>query len=226
LSERTLSPNLPSSPGLPGSDAAGSADGVDPELASLPDPPRGERRATVLLLALTALASLAMVLTLARDAAYAFNPGDVSEVGDLRVVPPGALVANAFVHGTGMLGGGSSIRFERSFESDTFRVAPVAARPDVWVELRVPQGIDPERYVPPSSFTGRFVRFDAAGPRHRGLARSVTELTGQVVPAGSWLLVDGETPAQAHWAVALVVLFGGFAVWNALAIGRLVRKVR
>jgi hypothetical protein len=125
-----------------------------------------------------------------------------------------------------MLGGGGSIRFERSFESDTFRVAPVAGRPDVWVELRVPAGIDPERYVPPTAFTGRLVRFDAAGPRHRGLARSVTALTGQPVPTDAWLLVDGESPAQARWAVALVVLFAGFAAWNALAISRLARRVR
>ncbi len=124
-----------------------------------------------------------------------------------------------------MLGAGGAIRFERSFESDTFRIASVAGRPDVWVELRVPQGIDPERYVPPTSFTGRLVHFDGAGPRHRGLARSVTDLTGQAVPAGAWLLVDGESPAQARWAVALVALFAGFAAWNALAIGRLVRRL-
>ena len=53
----------------------------------------------------------------------------------------------------------------------------------------------------------------------------MTELTGQPVPPGSWLLVDGESPAAARWAVALVALFAGFAVWNALAIARIVRKV-
>jgi hypothetical protein len=214
--ERTLSPVSP-----PVAD-----DAVDPELASLPEPPRAERRATVLLLAVTALASVAMVLTLARDAAYAFAPGGLVELGDLRTVAPGALAPNVYAKGEAMLGGGGAIRFERSFESDTFRVAPVAGRADVWVELRVPGGIDPERYVPPTSFAGRLVRFDAAGPRHRGLAQSVTELTGQAVPAGSWLLVDGESPGQARWAVALVALFAAFAAWNALAIARLVRRVR
>jgi hypothetical protein len=217
LSERTLSPVSP--PVSPAEEA------VDPELASLPEPPRRERSATLVLLALTALASLAMVITLARDAAYAFAPPSVAELGDLRVAPAASLVPNSYAHGEAMLGAGGSIRFERSFVADTFRVAPVAGRPDVWVELRVREGIDPERYVPPTSFTGRLVRFDAAGPRHRGLAGSVSELTGQPVPAGAWLLVDGESPAQSRWAVALVVLFAGFALWNALAIGRLVRKV-
>jgi hypothetical protein len=180
----------------------------------------------VALLAITALAAMAMTLSLARDASYAFASGDVAEIGDLRTAAAGALAPNSFVRGHGMLGGAGSIRFERSLESDTFRLAPVAGRPDVWVELRVPEGIDPGRYVPPTSFTGRLVRFDAAGTRHRGLAGSVKELTGQPVPPGAWLLVDGEAPANARWAVALVVMFAGFAAWNTLAIAKLARKVK
>jgi hypothetical protein len=167
-----------------------------------------------------------MVAKLAGDAAYAFASPEVAELGNLRTAPATGLSPNSFVRGEGMLGGAGSIRFERSLESDTFRLAPVAGRPDVWVELRVPAGIDPERYVPPTSFAGRLVHFEAAGPRHRGLAKSVTALTGQPVLVGAWLLVDGESPAQSRWAVALVALFAGFAAWNALAIARLARKVR
>ena len=126
-----------------------------------------------------------------------------------------------------MLGGAGSIRFERSLEGDTFRLAPVAGRPDVWVEWRVAAGIDPDRYVPPATFAGRLVRFASAGPRHRGLARIRSRSSpGSRCPEGAWLVVDGEGPAQARWAVALVALFAGFAAWNALAIARLVRKVR
>lgn len=214
MNQRTLSPSSPAGP-----------DAVDPELASLPEPPRAERRATLLLLAVTALASLAMVVVLARDAAYAFAGAGSIDLGDLRTAGTGSVATNTFVQGTGMLGGGGAIRFERALESDTFRVAPVAGRTDVWVELRVPSGIDPGRYVPPTRFAGRLVRFRAAGPRHRGLAASVTELTGQPVPPGAWLLVNGESPAQSRWAVVLVVLFAGFATWNARAIARLARKV-
>ncbi len=203
-----------------------AADAVDPELASLPEPPRTERRATLLLLATTALASVAMVTMLSRDAAYAFASSRVTDLGDLRVAPAGALAPNEYARGAGMLGGAGSIRFERSFESDSFRVAPVAGRPDVWVELRVPNGVDSERYVPPTSFAGRLVRFDAAGPKHRGLASAVGQLTGQAVPSDAWLLVDGEAPEAARWAVALAAMFAVFAAWNALAIARIVRKVR
>ncbi len=212
LNERTLSPGS-------------AADAVDPELASLPEPPRAERRATLALLAATAIASLAMVALLARDAGYAFTPSHVTDLGDLRLAPASSLAPNEYARGVGMLGGAGAIHFERSFESDSYRVAPVAGRPDVWVELRVPSGVDPERYVPPTSFAGRLVRFDAAGPRHRGLASAVVDLTGQAVPKGAWLLVDGEAPEGARWAVALVGLFALFAVWNAMAIARIVRKV-
>jgi len=216
VNERTLSP---------GAGAPGERDAVDPELASLPEPPRAERKATLLLLATTALASLAMVALLARDAAYAFTASHVTDLGDLRVAPAGAFVANEYARGVGMLGGAGAIRFERSFESDSYRVAPVAGRPDVWVELRVPDGVDPERYVPPTSFAGRLVRFDAAGPRHRGLVGAVASLTGQTVPNGAWLLVDGESPDGARWVVALVAMFAVFAAWNVITIGRIVRKV-
>jgi hypothetical protein len=224
LNPHTLSSGT--SPGTPDSPASPlEPDAIDPELASLPEPPRTERRATLLLLAVTALSSIAMVVVLARDAAYAFAGGDLVDLGSLRTASPAALLPNKFVQGEGMLGAGGAIRFERAFESDTFRIAPVAGRTDVWVELRVPSGIDPGRFIPPTSFTGRLVRFAAAGPRHRGLAASVTDLTGQPVPPGAWLLVDGESPAQSRWAVVLVVLFAGFAAWNAIAIARLARKV-
>jgi hypothetical protein len=181
---------------------------------------------TLGLLVASAVASTAMVWGLSLDAVYAFSPPAAAELGDLRSVRPDALSANTYAHGEGMLGAGGAIRFERSLENDSFRVAPVAGRNDVWVELRVPAGVDPERYVPPSSFTGRLVRFASAGLRHRGLAQSVTALTGQRVPDGAWLLVDGETPPVARWAVVLAILFATFAAWNAVAIVRLVRRVK
>jgi hypothetical protein len=202
------------------------AGAVDEELASLPGPPRGERRATIALLAVTALASIAMVASLAGDAAFAFAFAGATDLGDLRTAPPAAFVANSYARGEAMLGGAGAIRFEHPFESDWYRLAPVAGRPDVWVELRVPASIGSDRFVPPTSFAGRLVRFDAAGPRHRGLGGAITELTGTQIPKDAWLLVDGEAPGHARWAVALVVLFAAFAAWNALAIARLVRPVK
>ncbi len=210
----------------PGTAIGAAGDAVDEELASLPGPPRGERRATLGLLAATALASIAMAASLAGDARYAFASSSAADLGDLRTAPADAFHPNEYARGEAMLGAAGAIRFERPFQADSFRIAPVAGRPDVWVELRVPDGVAPDRYVPPTSFAGRLVRFGEAGPRNRGLADAVHELTGQPVPAGAWLLVDGEAPAHARWAVALVAIFTAFAAWNALAIARLVRRPR
>lgn len=204
----------------------GKAEEVDPELVALPDPPRGERRVTLAVLFLTAVASLAMVVSLWRDATYAFAAPRELDLGDLKTAPAGAFAPNSFVQARGMMAAAGAIRYERPFIEDSFRVTPVAGRPDVYVEVRVPAGEETARYVPPSEMHGRLVRFDATGPRHRGLRAAIADRTGTPVPAGAWLLVDGEAPEQARWAVALVILFFGFAVWNAAAIARLVRRVR
>ncbi len=200
-------------------------DAVDPELLALPDPPRAERTATLFILGFTAVAALAMVFMLARDAVYALTSSTATDVGDLRSSPPTSFRENSFVRAHGMLAAVGAIRYERPFASDTYRVAPVAGRPDVWVEMRVPMGQETARFVPPSAFSGRLVRFDSAGPRHRGLRDAIAAASGAAVPPGAWLVVDAETPSDARWALALVFLFLGFAGWNLMAIQRLVRKI-
>lgn len=198
----------------------------DPELLALPSPPRRERTFTVLLLLLTVFASSAMALALRGDVAYAFGAETALDVGDLRDAPLDGALDNRFVRAHGALGAVGAIRFERPFESDSYRISPVAGRRDLWVEVRVPAGEEGGRYVPPSSFAGRWVPFGDAGPRHRGLASAITDVTGEAVPAGARVLVDGEAPSHARWAVALAALFLGFAVWNGVAIARLLRRAR
>jgi hypothetical protein len=205
---------------------AGEDDGIDPELLELPDPPKRERSFTVATLLFTAFASLAMVVALRGDATFAFAPPQPTDLGDLGAAAPSAFVENGFVSGSGMLGAAHAIRYERPLSSDSFRLMPVAGRPNVWVEVRVPAGAENIRYVPPSQFVGRLVRFDAAGPKHRGLASAVRDATGAKVPDASWLLVEGDSPAGARGAVLLVLMFLGFAVWNLATAAKLLRKVR
>lgn len=220
-------PSAPSFVDAPASERA--EDALDPELLSLPDPPRRERNLTVAVLALTGIASLAMCAALSRDAAYAFASPRTTELGDLNRAPVVSFAENVLVRGEGMVGAAGGIRYERPFEADSYRLMPVAGRSDLWVELRVPSGQESGRYVPPSSFEGRLVRFDRAGLRHRGLsevASSTTNVASGAVPANAWLVIDGETPARSNWAVMLVGLFLGFAVWNVIGIARLLRRVR
>ena len=199
---------------------------VDPELLELPDPPRRERSITLLTLVITAVASLAMAVALRNDAKYAFAEPIPDDLAELSKAPAAAFVPNHHVHGRAVLGGANALRFERPFQSDTFRVSPVVGHNNIWAEVRVPAGTENGRYVPPTEFTGRLVRFDAAGPKQRGLARAIEDATGQAVPPGAWLIVDGESPEGAKWAVALLVLFSAFAIWNVLSAVKLVRKVK
>ncbi len=199
-------------------------DDVDPELMELPDPPKGERRLTLVLLLVTTLAALAMVVSLRHDAAYAFARAASTDLGDLRTSEI-SFTPNSFAMGRGMLASSQALRYERPFESDTYRIAPVAGRPNVWVEVRVPAGQEGSRYVPKETFSGRLIPFSSTGPRHRGLPSAITAKTGLVVTDDAWLVVDGEAPTNSRWAVALVTLFSAFALWSLVAFFRLARKV-
>jgi hypothetical protein len=167
-----------------------------------------------------------MVVALRGDATFAFAPAQPTDLGELGAAPASAFVENGFVRGSGMLGAAHAIRYERPLVSDSFRLMPVAGRPNVWVEVRVPAGAENIRYVPPSQFTGRLVKFESAGPKHRGLAAAVRDATGQQVPEASWLLVEGDSPSGARGAILLVLMFLGFAVWNLATAAKLLRKVR
>jgi hypothetical protein len=228
-------PTLPSSATalqLPGSAAAdGGSSEFDPELVELPSPPRGARTLTVLALSVAALSALAMTLALSHEIAYAFAGHSAATLGDLRSVSAASLAANENrpVRAEAMLGAAAGIRYERPFVDDSFRMLPVVGRAeplDMWVEVRVPSGQESGRWEPPHSFTGRLLRFDAAGPRHRGLRAAVEQATREHVPEGAWLLVDGEDPVDLRWAIVLATMFLGFAAYNAVSIARIVRKVR
>lgn len=203
----------------------------DPELLNLPDPPKRDRTLTVALLLVTGIASLAMVLALRRDAAYAFASTSARDIGDLSTASSSALHENEYVQGHVALGAARAIRYERPLVSDSFRLMPVmratpqGAAYDIWVEVRVPARGENVRWVPPSQVSGRLVRFENAGPRHRGLANAVRDVTGQNVPKDAWLLVDGSAPSDARWVVLLVGLFVSFAVYSGLVTARLLRKI-
>jgi hypothetical protein len=201
-------------------------DEVDPELLGLPDPPRRERRTTLLLMAVAALASAGMAFSLTRDAAYSLRSPSAADLGDLALTPSSAFVSNQFVQGHGRLGGAGALRYERPFESDSYRIAPVAGRSDVWVEVRIPAGEESNRYVPKTEFSGRMIRFSEAGLRHRGLRSAIEDRTRQKVPAGAYLIVDGQSPGGSRAFALLWAMFVGFALWNVVTITRLLRKVK
>lgn len=198
----------------------------DPDLLALPAPPKQERTATVILMVFTALAAAAMALSLTSEARYALSPGQPVEIGDLVHIPPGADLANRYVSASGLLGAVGAIRYGRAADGDSFRLAPVAGNRSVWVEIRVPEGFEGPRFVPPSTFAGRLVPFRQAGVRHVGLVKTVRAQTDMAVPDDAWLLVDGASPRASRWAVALAVLFAGFSAWNLAGIILVFARIR
>ena len=229
LSERTIDLVVPSDPSptltaphSPQLDAAGQ----DPDLVALPAPPKGERTVTVLMMGLTAIAAGWMSLLLLGEARYALTPKQLTDVADLATLSPTADLDNRYVRATGLLGTTGAIRYGRAAEGDSFRLAPVAGNNKIWVEIRVPEGFEGPRFVPPTNFAGRLVPFEKAGIRHARLPESVRAQTEQQVPENAWVLIDGSSPRASRWAVALVVLFIGFFLWNAAAIARVLGRVR
>jgi hypothetical protein len=218
---RDPAPTL-TAPRPPALDASGS----DPELLALPAPPKRERTATVLLMAVTAIAACWMALVVLGEARYALTPGYPEEIGDLGALHPGQDLENRYVRATALLGTNGAIRYGRAAEGDSFRLAPVAGNPSVWVEIRVPEGFEGPRFVPPTSFAGRLVPFAKAGIRHGRLRGTVAVQTDMRVPEDAWLLIDGSSPRTSRWAVALFALFVGFAAWNVAGIVRVLSRVR
>jgi hypothetical protein len=199
---------------------------LDPELAALPAPPRRERTVTIGLMALTALAAAWMSYALVGEAKYALQPGHPVEVGELAAFHPHADEANEYVRGAGLLGTTGAVRYGRAADGDSFRLAPVAGNDKLWVEIRVPEGFEGPRFVPPTSFAGRLVPFRRAGVRHVGLSDAVADQTGKAVPADAWLVIDGSSPRTSRWAVALAALAAIFVAWNLGGIARILTSVR
>lgn len=218
-------PSNPSSLTAPSGPGVAAAD-VDPELVSLPAPPKRERSAAVVMMLVTAMAAIWMAVALAGEARYALTPGQPTDVGDLTPLRPSGDLVNRYVQATGLLGTAGAIRYGRAAEGDSFRLAPVAGNPSVWVEIRVPEGFEGPRFVPPSVFAGRLVPFAKSGIRHARLADAVRAQTEVRMPEGAWLLIDGSSPRASRWAVALAVLFGGFALWNLAGVARVLSRVR
>jgi hypothetical protein len=205
---------------------------VDSELLSLPAPPKRERTAAVVMMALTALAAMWLMSALLAEARYALTTGQPVDVGDLTSLrlahdaQAASGLSNHYVRASGLLGTSGSIRYGRAAESDSFRLAPVAGNPDLWVEIRVPEGFEGPRFVPPTTFAGRLVPFRKAGVRHVGLIKAVRAQTEVTVPDDAWLLIDGSSPRASRWAVALAVLFTAFAAWNVAGLARVLSRVR
>lgn len=175
---------------------------------------------------LTSVAAGLLAWSLRGEARYAASSGLPRDLGDLSRAALEPSVANTYVRGSSLLGTQGAIRYGRAAEGDTFRLAPVVGNDKLWVEIRVPEGFEGPRFIPPTQFAGRLVPFSEAGLRHASLRGAVADKTQTRIPEDAWILVDSSSPRASRWALAFVILFAGFAIWNLVGAARLIARVR
>lgn len=196
---------------------------LDPELTALPKPRRPWRRLTLFTLVTTALFSLWVAYGLRGDLIYALSSGPPAELSNTKDVPPAEL-SNRWVHLRSNLQE-QGVRYRRPLSSDGFRLVPVEGHARMWVELRVPHELREDHFIPPSSFVGRLLPLAHAGIRHQGLNDAIEQVFSRPPNANTWVLIDGETPQSLRWAIGVVCLLIGFALFNIWGLARLVRPV-
>jgi hypothetical protein len=195
----------------------------DPELEALPAPRRPGRTLTLCTMCVTAVVAVAMAYSIRGEASYALSKSAPSSLGNLTELEPRPELANTWVQGDALLGSTRAVRYDRPLEQDSYRLAPIAGNDRVWVQVRVPSGMEGPRFVPPTSFVGRMIPFSQAGIRYDGLTEAAARASAGKVPDGAWLLIDGEAPTTTRWALGLIALFVGFAAFNVWGLARLLR---
>jgi hypothetical protein len=202
------------------------AEKPDPDLTALPAPRRPGRTLTLVTMSVTAVAALLVAWAIRGEATYSLRDGSPMAVGNLSDLELRPDLANTWVQGEGLLGSTHAIRYGRPLERDNYRLAPVAGNDKIWVQVRVPEGMEGPRFVPPTSFVGRLVPASSAGLRLGGLPSAVESAGAGKMGGDAWLLVDGESPKTTRWALGLIALFVAFAAFNFWGLYRLTRPVR
>jgi hypothetical protein len=198
---------------------------ADTELAELPTPRRPWRRTTLAVLALGAVGSIALSVSVLPDVAYSLRGGDPVGLGELGTKGLDRHLANRWVQGQGQLSVTKAIRYKRPLERDSYRLAALEGNPRIWVQVRVPELEEGPRFVPPASFVGRLLPVSELGLRQRGLRDAVGEAGLEPPKDDAWLLLDGESPQGMRWAIGLLVLLLAFTVFAVLGLLKLGRPI-
>jgi hypothetical protein len=197
-----VAPVHPDAPGVPLPPIA--EDAYDADLAEATDAhSRPGRRALFVVRLATIVFAALLIASLRRDLAFAFSPAEARALGGDPSPAELDAACGRFVELHAIPGGVGAVDYRRALREGRFRLAPLVDRPDVFVELRLPEGADPARFVPPSTLRGRLVRLDDGGVRFGDVRTLIERATGRSAPATAWLLEHGAEPSLRAPAVAL-----------------------
>jgi hypothetical protein len=194
-------PRLPN-PGL----ASSSPEEVDEELLDLPAPPRAQRFGTLVLMALVAVLAMALAASLRSDLRYFFERGEPVDLGTVTELAPATLRPNSYVRVEGVPMLSRAVGYRRIVTGASYQVFPLAGQRQVYVQ--VPQGRDA---LAGTVFTGRLVTFGQLGARADALRTYLSQRMDLPVSDESFLVLAGEPPGSAIWAI-LLALFAVFVV--------------
>ena len=198
-------PPRPDEPGIPFGPIAEDAYDAELEALAATRARPGARVAFIARLVAIA-ASAALAFALRHDLRYAFASRTPVEIAltPSAIDAPGAPTATTaqlagashhlvVVHG--IPGGVGAVDYRRPIGEGVYRLAPLVDRPDVYVEMRLPDGIDPTRFVPPTTIRGRLAPLDEAGARFSHAREMIESATGRPVPAQAYILEQGSEPS-------------------------------
>lgn len=187
-------PAHPDAPGVPFPPVA--EDAFDPDLAALADArSTSARRAAVAARILAMLAACALAFALRHDLRYALAPRASVDLGSNPSVEQLDGASHALVTIEGVPGGVGAVDYRRPLGDSLYRLAPLVDHPDVYVEIRLPDGVDPSRFIPPTKVQGRLVPMDEGGARFSTARALVAQTTGRPPPAKAWILQEGAQPS-------------------------------
>ncbi|WP_236605653.1 hypothetical protein [Sandaracinus amylolyticus] len=195
-------------------------DDVDPELLALPAPPSGRRIATLTLMAMVVVASIALATSLRFDLAYFFAPGQARDLGSVTEIDPATLETNTFVRVAGTPMASTTVRYQRIVTGESYVVFPLAGQRTVFVHM--PESLARSGRT---EYAGRLVTFGQLGARMRGVQGHLADEMGTPASAESFVVLVDESPPSYAWAVGLVLLCIAFVVIDLILVLRWFRPL-
>jgi hypothetical protein len=222
--DTSVAPSRPDEPGVPFPHLA--EDAYDAELEAIAvERHRSSTTAISAVRVLAILAAATLAFALRHDLRFALASHSATELSSTATAAELDAASHQLVSLKGIPGGVGAVDYRRPGSSDLYRLAPLVERPDVYVELRLPEGLDPTRFVPPTSLRGRLVPMDEGGVRFSDARAMIERATGHGTPAKTWLLAQGAEPSwkSPGAVVAMIALLVGL-VQAALLASDLRRK--